>query len=139
MILATVFFVTALIFFLIKGEPGGAAYAILHGLLSLATGFSIGLYMLAFVGLFSRHFQTYSPWVRYFSDSAYWIFIFHSIPTVVIALLLHDWAVAAEIKFLLVCSGTLFICLVTYQLFVRNGRIGEILNGRRYACAPWRQ
>ena len=82
-------------------------------------------------GLFSRHFQAYNPWIRYFSDSAYWIFVFHSVPLVILAVPLYGWDAPAEIKFLVVCLGTFSICLVTYQLFVGNGRIGEVLNGRR--------
>ncbi len=138
MILATVLFVASLGTILSKGMPGDEAYLLLHTLLCLLTGFCIGLYMLGFVGLFSRYGQAYNPWTRYFSDSAYWIFIFHSIPMIMIALPLHGWSVPAEIKFLVVCSGTVVACLLTYQLFVRNGRIGEILNGRRYETAPWR-
>jgi len=99
----------------------------------------MGFYMLAFVGLFSRHFQGYNAWIRYVSDSAYWVFIFHSVPLVLLALPLHDWQVPAELKFLVVCSGTFAICLISYQLFVRNGRIGEILNGRRYDSVPWKK
>ncbi len=138
MILATVLFVASLGTILSKGMPGDEAYLTLHTLLCLLTGFCIGLYVLAFVGLFSRYGQAYNPWARYFSDSAYWIFIFHSIPMIMIALPLHGWAVPAEVKFLVVCTGTVVACLLTYQLFVRNGRIGEILNGRRYTMAPWR-
>ncbi len=136
--IATVLFVASLGTILSKGTPGTGVYAVLHTLLSLLTGFSIGYFMLAFVGLFSRHCQAFNPWIRYFSDSAYWIFIFHSVPMLLLALPLHAWAVPAEIKFLVVCSGTLLACLITYQGFVRNGRIGEILNGRRYSNVPWR-
>jgi len=57
----------------------------------------------------------------------------------VIAIALYRWHMPAEIKFLVVCTGTLVICMVSYQLFVRNSRIGEILNGRRYETVPWQQ
>lgn len=135
--IATALFVIALALFVSKGEIANTIYYIQHALLSLATGFCVGFYMLGFVGMFRYYFQTYNPWIRYFSDSAYWIFIFHSIPLVIIGLLLHDWNVAAEIKFLMVCVGTLLACLSTYQLFIRNGRIGEVLNGQRYNSKPW--
>ena len=139
MAVATVMFIVALVTILLKGDPGTLKYSVLHAVLSLSTGISMGYYMLAFVGLFSRHCQGYSPWVRYFSDGAYWIFIFHSIPLVITALALRSWVVPAEAKFTVVCSVTLVVCLLTYQWFVRNGRIGELLNGRRYESVPWRQ
>lgn len=137
MLLATVLFAVALVTVLTQGEPGTLHYSVLHPLLSLVTGFSIGYYVLAFVGLFSRHCRQHNAWIRYFSDSAYWIFILHSVPLVIIAMLLHSWSVPAELKFLVVSTATLGICLLSYQLWVRNGRIGQILNGRRYSSAPW--
>ncbi len=139
MLIATALFAVALVTVLTQGEPGNPRYLPLHALLSLSTGFSIGYYMLAFVGLFSRHCSQHNAWIRYFSDSAYWIFILHSVPLVIIALLLHGWSVPAEVKFLVVCTGTLAVCLVSYQLWVRNGLIGQVLNGRRHTSVPWRK
>ena len=49
------------------------------------------MFVLGLPGLFSRYYHNQSPWIRYFSDSAYWVFILHSIPLVVIALLMHSW------------------------------------------------
>jgi hypothetical protein len=138
MVAANVLFLVALVLFAIKGEVENTWYVYKHGLLSLATGFSVGYYMLAFVGLFSQYFQTNNPWIRYFSDSAYWTFVFHSIPLVTIGLLIHSWPLPAEIKFLIVCVGTFISCLLSYQVFVRNGPIGAVLSGRRYDSVPWR-
>ena len=136
MLAACFFLLLALVFFQQQGHAGEPGYVLAHSVLSLSTGLSICLFMLAFVGLFCRYFHRYNPWIRYFSDSAYWVFIFHSIPMVILALPLHGWVVAAEIKFLLVLSGTTVICLLTYHWGVRNTRIGELLNGRRYPRAP---
>lgn len=137
LLIATFLFVLALVAFGVKDGMQDEVRILAHGLLSLLTGFSIGCYMLGFVGLFSQHFQTYSPWVRYMSDSAYWVFIFHSVPQVVLAIAVAGWAVPAEVKFLVVLTVSFAICLLTYQLFVRKGRIGEILNGRRYPSPPF--
>ncbi len=137
--LAHMALVIGLIGFATQGEVGSTHYFLLHGVLSAATGFSMMLFMLAFVGLFSRYFTSHNPLIRYFSDSAYWIFIFHSIPMVAIALIMHPWQVAAEIKFLVVCLTTLFACLLTYQLWVRNSIIGKLLSGRRYQESPFKR
>jgi fucose 4-O-acetylase-like acetyltransferase len=139
MVIAGVLFVVSLAVLLAKEGTDGAAQYGLHVVLSLATGFSIGCFMLAFVGLFSRYGSGFNPWVRYFSDSAYWIYIFHSIPLVTLALALHGWQVPAEIKFLVVCTATILACLVTYQLWVRGGIVGQLLNGRRYFEFPSRE
>ncbi|WP_205743161.1 acyltransferase family protein [Halioglobus maricola] len=139
MIFASVMCAVALVTLLAKGTPDDARYLPMHALLSLVTGFSVGYYMLAFVGLFSRHCASYNPWTRYLSDSAYWIFIFHSIPMVMLAIPLHGWEVAAEWKFLVICTATSAICLASYQLFVRNSWIGQVLNGQRSTTVPWRK
>ncbi|MEM0952989.1 MAG: acyltransferase family protein [Pseudomonadota bacterium] len=137
LIIASVLFLMATALVLTKAPVEAASYPLQHTLLCLVTGFSIVHYMLGFVGLFCRFSQRHNPWVRYFSDSAYWIFIFHSIPLVAVALLLHDLAAPAEIKFLVVCISTLALCLVSYQGFVRNSAIGQLLNGRRINSTPW--
>jgi glucan biosynthesis protein C len=129
--------VIGLVFFATQGEKGDDNYLVLHGGLSLATGFSMMFFMLGFVGLFSRYFSVYSPWIRYLSDSAYWVFILHSVPMVAIALLLHNWQVPAEVKFLVVGVGTFTICLATYHFWVRDSAIGQLLNGRRYKESPF--
>ncbi|WP_101759576.1 acyltransferase family protein [Oceanicoccus sp. KOV_DT_Chl] len=122
-----------LLAFLKQGEMGDANYSSWHLVLSLGNGFSMVFFMFGLVGLFCRYFTRHHPWVRYFSDSAYWIFIFHSVPMIAIALLMHDWVVAAEIKFLVVVSGTFGACLLSYHYAVRSTAIGALLNGRRYS------
>ncbi|MFT4767851.1 MAG: glucan biosynthesis protein C [Glaciecola sp.] len=62
----------------------------------------------------------------------------NSIPLISVALLLHAWDVLADLKFPVVCSTTVLLCLWPYQAFVRKGRIGEILNGRRNESVPWK-
>lgn len=46
-----------------------------------------------------------------------------------------EWA--PEVKFAVVLSTVLTICLVTYELFVRSTYVGTILNGRRYPSLVW--
>jgi hypothetical protein len=136
-ILALVFFLIALVGFVFQGEVENTQQLLFHGLLSFFTGLSITMFVLGLVGIFSRYFDNFNPWIRYFSDSAYWVFILHSVPMVIIALAIHSWMVPAEIKFLVVCTGTLIICLLSYHYCVRNTRIGQLLNGRRYSNSPW--
>lgn len=137
LVLATVLLLLALAAYLSQGEADTPGYSVRHALLSVLTGASMVAFMYGFVGLFSRLFTRASPWVRYLSDSAYWIFIFHSVPVVALALCMHDWPLPAEVKFLLVVTGSALLCLVSYQLCVRRTWLGRLLNGRTYDSVPW--
>ena len=70
-------------------------------------------------------------WVRYVSDSSYWLYICHMPLVVGGQMLLADWAVSVHLKFLLICAAVFAILLVSYQLIVRNTLIGRTLNGPR--------
>ncbi len=128
LIIAVLFLFAALACFSQKTDDN----SLWHWGLSLFSALSVYCFICGFFGLFSKLFKQYSPWVRYFSDSAYWIFIFHSIPMVIIALPLHFLPLIAELKFLIVCTLTMAACLWTYQKWVRYGGLGELLNGKRY-------
>ncbi len=90
------------------------------------------LVIFALIAWFLRRFSQPSPWARYLSDSAYWLYLFH--PPVLVALQIPmfglDWPVA--VKFLLGILLATPILLGSYDLLVRDTWIGVILNGRRY-------
>ena len=123
--------------FALQGEPESSNHTVFHWLLSVGTGFSIVFFMLGFVGVFHRYFSHYNKWIRYFSDSAYWVFLVHSIPLVIFAMPLYHLEIVAELKFLIVLTATIIASLVSYQLWVRNTVVGELLNGQRYNEVPW--
>ncbi len=83
------------------------------------------------LGLFESLFAKDRPWVRYLSDSSYWLYLVH-LPLIVVgqALLLRtDLPPLAEFILLMVTATA--VLLVSYQLLVRNTPIGVLLNGRR--------
>lgn len=83
------------------------------------------------MGLFRRVLKQERPWVRYMSDSAYWLYLAH-VPLVIAAQsIVAPWAVPSFVKFILVSSVTTAILLISYELLVRYTWIGLILNGRR--------
>ena len=83
------------------------------------------------IGLFRVIASRERPWVRYVSDSSYWLYLWH-LPLVVFAQrLVLTWPVSAHLKFLLICVTVIGVLLVTYQLGVRYTLIGTMLNGRR--------
>ena len=83
------------------------------------------------IGLFRLIASRERPWVRYVSDSSYWLYLWH-LPLIVFAQrLVLTWPVSAHLKFLLICVTVIGVLLVTYQLFVRYTPIGTMLNGKR--------
>ena len=83
------------------------------------------------LGLFRRLLKRERPWVRYVSDSSYWLYLTH-VPLVIVAqVVVAPWPLPSFIKFVLVCSVVTAILLLLYQAFVRYTWIGVILNGPR--------
>ncbi len=83
------------------------------------------------LGLFRRLLRHERLWVRYVSDSSYWLYLTH-VPLVIGAqALIAPWPLPSLVKFLLLCTGVTAVLLLTYQLFVRYTWIGLVLNGRR--------
>jgi len=84
------------------------------------------------IGLFSRYFGVQRFWVRYLSDSSYWLYLVHLPLLMIFQFLVRDWQMPSFLKFVLICTATTALLLLSYQLFVRNSWIGAFLNGRRY-------
>jgi glucan biosynthesis protein C len=97
----------------------------------------IWLLFFGLVGVLLRHLDRSIPAVRYIADASYWFYLIHFpiaawLPGLLVGL---EWA--PEVKFAVVLSTVLTICLVTYELFVRSTYVGTILNGRRYPSLVW--
>ena len=84
------------------------------------------------IGLFHRFCRTHRFWVRYLSDSSYWLYLVHIPLLMVFQFLVRDWPLPSFVKFSLVCTATTVPLLLSYQLCVRNTWVGLLLNGRRY-------
>ncbi|MDX1734771.1 MAG: acyltransferase family protein [Halioglobus sp.] len=129
---ATVFLAVGLVAFFAQGQYESETWFPWHPLLAVANGLSVAFFVAGFTGLFSRYFSGYNPWVRYLSDSAYWVYILHQSALLFFAVPLYHWGAPAELKFLLVCIGATALCLASYDLLVRNSWLGAFLGGRRY-------
>ena len=83
------------------------------------------------IGLFRLIASRERYWVRYVSDSSYWLYLWH-LPLIVFAQrLVLTWPVNAHLKFFLICVVVTAVLLATYQLGVRYTPIGTLLNGKR--------
>lgn len=85
------------------------------------------------IGLFEAVMIKQRAWVRYLSDSSYWLYLVH-LPLVIVAqTLLLSLPMPAAAKFILLTLTLTVTLLLTYQLFVRHTRLGVLLNGKRRA------
>lgn len=89
------------------------------------------LMTLGLLGLFESLIKKDRSWVRYVSDSSYWLYLVH-LPLVVVgqALFLRT-DLPPLLEFALLTVITSAALLVSYQLAVRHTPIGTLLNGKR--------
>lgn len=84
------------------------------------------------MGLFAKLCRSGQYWIRYLSDSSYWLYLAHIPLVLLLQFFVRDWQVPAVLKFGVVCAVATVILLITYHLLVRNTLLGVLLNGRRY-------
>lgn len=99
---------------------------------SLTGGAIAWMLLFGLTGLFLRYCNRPSPYVRYFVDASYWIYLTHYafafwLPGLVVNTGLSVWA-----RMAFVTCGMVVIGLATYALLVRSSFIGAVLNGRQY-------
>ena len=85
------------------------------------------------IGLFHRHFQAHSSWLRYLSDSAYWLYLAHIPLIIYIQYVVRDLPLLSGIKVIIVFVATTSMLLLSYHFLVRNIWLGVLLNGRRHS------
>ena len=107
-------------------EGAGIASSIVQ--VSYAWMMSFGM-----IGLFHRHFQAPNSWLRYLSDSAYWLYLAHIPLIIYIQYLVRDLPLLSGIKVTIVFVATTSMLLLSYHFLVRNTWLGVLLNGRRHS------
>ncbi len=86
---------------------------------------------LALIGLFHRLFAVPHPAMTWLADASYWMYLVH-VPLVMAAqLLIRQWPVLAEVKFVLIIALVTPLLLASYRWCVRYTAIGSLLNGPR--------
>jgi glucan biosynthesis protein C len=94
----------------------------------ITAGFSIGI-----VGVFIKFGNFSNALSKYGVDTAYWVYIMHFIPTLLIPIFVKDLAVSVHVKFLITLLLATLFCFTTFELLVRNSIIGTFLNGKKTA------
>lgn len=86
------------------------------------------------MGMFHALIKKENAFIRYLSDSSYWLYIVHLPLVIALQFLVREWPIDALLKFLLINIATITILLISYHLLVRSTWIGWLLNGR---VMPW--
>ena len=83
------------------------------------------------IGLFRLHAWEERYWVRYVSDSSYWLYLWHLPLVAASQLLVSGWPISPHLKFALILAAAIVILLAVYQVAVRYTWVGAMLNGPR--------
>ncbi|MED5449011.1 MAG: acyltransferase family protein [Planctomycetota bacterium] len=86
---------------------------------------------LALFGIALRYFNRPSPRVRYWSDSAYFLYVLHMPVTMILPSLMLPLPWHAVVKFFITTVATTGIGLVLYEYCIRYTFIGTQMNGHR--------
>lgn len=93
---------------------------------------SLVFWIRGLLGIFLKYCSTESKIWRYISDSSYWVFIVHISFCPPMFILLSGWSAPYLLRYLISAILVFFLCLITYDGFVRSTFIGRFLNGRTY-------
>lgn len=115
----------------IQHRAGGALTEPLRWAMGACAAVAHTQFTWAAVGFFGRFFNTERGWVRYVSDSSYWVYLIHLPLVVWAAALLLPWDASRYVKFPLVLAISAGLSVLSYHVFVRYTWLGVFLNGRR--------
>ncbi len=82
-------------------------------------------------GIFIKFAASGSVRWRYFSDSAYWVYLVHMGVVAFLQLIFLDSSIPPQLRFPLILVLTFIFCMVTYHYLVRFTVIGRYLHGKR--------
>ena len=88
------------------------------------------------IGLFRKLMSAENKWMRYISDSSYWLYLAHVPLMIWLQWLISDWDLDGTTKFIVVCSVCTAVLLLMYEYLVRYTPIGTMLNGKKVRAAP---
>ena len=78
-----------------------------------------------------RYMSQRNLWLRFFSDSSYWVYLIHLPIVLFLQTLLIPMEWPLIVKLSVVILGTMISCLATYVVFVRYTPVGWMLHGKR--------
>jgi Predicted acyltransferases len=123
----------------VQGDPAHPNYTMAK--VGFALSYAAMMWSLVFLtmGAFRKVCVRPRAWIRYVTDSSYWMYLVHLPIVVWLQVAIAEVALHWSVKLGIVSVTTVGIALVTYDLFVRSTWVGWVLNGRRRerATAGW--
>ncbi len=101
------------------------------GLFALVQSAMVWLMIYGLIGFFEITASAERRWIRFLSDSSYWLYLAHLPLIVVVQLWVLDWDAPSWVKFTVVTVSVFVVLLVSYRYLVRYTPIGTMLNGKR--------
>lgn len=114
-----------------KTQPAGEYYRLIELCALLSLSLLIWLVIFGLMGMFGRYLNGGNFYIRYISDSSYWLYLIHLPIVMYLQVVLAESNIAAFWKFMIISLITIIVCLITYRYIVRYTFIGKILNGFR--------
>ena len=111
----------------------GTAFSTLERL-ALAASLSLFCWLMIWgtIGLGLGVLSKNRDWLRWLSDSAYWVYLLHLPVVGLMMMLLRDWPNSPFVKYLIIVAVAAAVTLGTYQTMVRYTFIGRMLHGPRH-------
>jgi hypothetical protein len=108
------------------------------GNITLALAFALFAWfsIFGFFGVFQSLFARQRTALQYVADAAYWIYLIHLPLVAALQIALAPLPAPVVLKCALVIGLATGVCLWSYERWVRYGRIGAVLNGRRVRRPP---
>ena len=117
---------------LLMGNPDRETYTAWQWGAANAAQFAyVWLMCFGSMGLFRWIASRERFWVRYLSDSSYWLYLSHLPLVIALQQVLAPLAMSPHLKFLVIFTVVVGSLLLVYQAGVRYTVIGNILNGPR--------
>lgn len=91
------------------------------------------LWSFALIGIFIRYLSNQNRFLRYVSESSYWVYLVHMLGTLGFGVMLYNMPFGALTKMGINILATTLACLATYHVLVRYTPISTLLNGYRYS------
>ncbi|MBO6514609.1 MAG: acyltransferase family protein [Phycisphaerales bacterium] len=101
------------------------------GWFGLVQSVMVWLMIYGLIGLFELIASAERRWVRFLSDSSYWLYIAHLPLIVVVQVWVLNWDAPSWMKFAVVTLSVFVVLLVSYRYLIRYSPIGTMLNGKR--------
>lgn len=101
--------------------------------LSLMYNFISWMWSFALIGLFLRYLPDQNRFLRYVSESSYWVYLVHMFGTVGFGIVLYGMPFSAVTKMSLNILATTIACIASYHVLVRYTPVSTLLNGYRFS------